>query len=104
MRFLPPRRWFQFRLSTWFVLVIALAGMMSSRPYLVFIERPHFGGGLYGEKTKSLFGMTWIREGLGWQEEVGLNHRLTWPVLILISFIAWKVASATRGHFKSLQS
>ena len=25
MRFLPPRRWFQFRLSTWFVLVAVLA-------------------------------------------------------------------------------
>ncbi len=97
MRLIPLCRWVRFRLSTWFVLVIVLAGLMSAQPYLVFIERPHFGGGLYGDKTKSLFGMTWINEGVGWQEEVGFNYRLTWPVLTLAAFLTWKAARAIRA-------
>lgn len=35
MRFLPPRRWFQVSLSTWFVLVAILAWAMIEWPWVV---------------------------------------------------------------------
>ena len=40
MRFLPPRRWFQYRLSTWFVLVGILAWAIAESDKAPDVRRP----------------------------------------------------------------
>ena len=61
MRWLPPRRWLQFRLSTWFVLVAILAGKPIGISAAVFVSRL---GGLH------------------------LPRDVTWRDMIVVGFIA----------------
>lgn len=63
MQFLPSRRWFQFRLSTAFVLVGILCWMLSCRPYVVSI---------FGEMPFVSDGELWYAVG----EHRMLNHGL----------------------------
>ena len=79
MQFLPPRRWFQFRLSTAFVLVGILCWMLSCRPYLlaIFGELPFAGDDIIviGDARFP-------------------NPALLWPTLALAVFVGWKLACA----------
>jgi hypothetical protein len=90
MPFLPLRRWFQFRLSTWFVLVAIIAWAMTCRPY-------------YWE----IFGSTIEPASIGFNDadpyhlnEPSREHRkkfnpsLRWPALALTAFLTWKAAWA----------
>jgi hypothetical protein len=99
MRFLPPRRWFQFRLSTWFVLVAILAWAMTHWPTywdgyseyinhwpadrITFIDANtlHFAYGGLG------------RYILFWRFKLFLEAFLV-PALALAAFLAWKAAWA----------
>jgi hypothetical protein len=74
MRYLPPRRWFQFRLSTWFVLVAIVAELMVSWPWVIVIS----GNEIVGEK--------WVSP----------NSRLRLPISTVLLFLAWKAAWASR--------
>ncbi|MBX9789949.1 MAG: hypothetical protein K2Y37_13610 [Pirellulales bacterium] len=77
MQFLPPRRWLQFRLSTWFVLVAILGWAMASRPWLIEVQHvPPFE--------------PWYLP----------NPFLALPALTLAAFLAWNAAWALFGRFK----
>ena len=88
------RRWFQFRLSTWLVLIAILAWAMTARPYLVY--------GLVDAATYSF--PSWIAPppadhadyGYDWPDyaPVGWNPALLYPALALAAFIGWKAAWA----------
>ncbi|MBX9789136.1 MAG: hypothetical protein K2Y37_09495 [Pirellulales bacterium] len=82
MRCLPPRRWLQFRLSTWFVLVAILAWAMATRPYLVAVQ---------GASAGPMAGPPW--EPI-YVVEHRVNKQLRWPALTLSAFLAWKAAWA----------
>jgi hypothetical protein len=89
MRFLPPRRWFQLRLSTWFVLVAILSWGMTCRPLLTLqvIETSQRikSDGLGSRITEILtYGLT-------------LNRQLRWPLGALTAFLAWKFARFVGG-------
>ena len=87
MPFLSPRRWFQFRLSTWFVLVAILAWAMTCRPYYTFID------GWWKHMDER--GSTWSRGPLPISpDEVRMNPQLVWPALALATFLTWKAAWA----------
>ena len=80
MQFLPPRRWFQFRLSTALVLVGILCWMLACRPYVVWVRgEPQIRKGDYFPlvKVNSI-----------------LNPALLWPGLALSAFLGWKGACA----------
>jgi len=62
----PRRRWFQFKVSTWFVLVGILCWALACRP--------------------------WWFEFVTEQTFISLNIALAYPTLALLAFIAWKVA------------
>ena len=81
MRFLPPRRWFQFRLSTWFVLVATLVGLMISWPWIIVRS----GNEIVGEKWASP------------------NPKLLMPIVTTLLFLAWKTAWVIHGRFKPSQ-
>ena len=96
----PKRRWFQFRLSAWFVLVAILAWAMTCRPLYVV------GEGVI-EVSRGEFVANWIDLHYGAFEmddgslryfrkfeHRGLNQRLYWPALALAAFLAWKAAWA----------
>jgi hypothetical protein len=100
MRLSPPRRWLQFRLSTWFVLVAILALAMARWPYF-----DEFGAlvELINATVRSSTGGVdppyhipyW---GLGqflWFWKLKLSvEQLKWPALALAAFLAWKAAWA----------
>ncbi len=81
MRFLPSRRWFQFRLSTALVLVGILCWMLSCRPYVVSI----FGSMPFVDDGKQYY-------ALG--DHPMLNPSLLWPGIVLSAFVGWKAACA----------
>jgi len=108
MRYLPSRRWFQFRLSTWFVLVAILCWAMAIRPWATWYTEQGVVR-TFGE-PKLPFGarVVWIHgpdEGPPdaaaippahlWERNIlRVNPRLAWPALALAAFVAWKVAWA----------
>lgn len=77
--FLPPRRWFQFRLSTWFVLVGIVAWALVSQPFVVESLGPRAG----------------IMSGPPWDPiyvvERRPNLKLIYPALALAAFLSWKL-------------
>lgn len=62
------RSFFQFRLSTWLVLVGILAWMMACQPYWV-----------PGYRGKGIPPDAWL-----------LNPQFKWPALALVAFMGWK--------------
>lgn len=68
-----PRRWFQFRLTTWFVLVAILAWAMTEWPWVVTAQT--------------------IAE-----EQRTLNQALKPPALALAAFVGWKTAWMIAGR------
>ena len=97
MRFLPPRRWLQFRLSTWFVLVAVLGWAMTCRPYYkdfhdVVVEHEGGSGILsFGFNDEDPYHTALLAT---LHAQVGLNPELRWPTLALAAFLAWKAAWA----------
>ncbi|MGE0535985.1 MAG: hypothetical protein AB7O68_13480 [Pirellulales bacterium] len=96
----PKHRWFQFRLSTWFVLVAILAWVMALWPYFDEFE-------VLVELTKATVRPStgWIDPpydipygGLGqflWFWKLKLSvEQLEWPAVALAAFLAWKAAWA----------
>jgi len=102
------RRWFQFRLSTWFVLVAILAWAMACRPwivseeYAVDVSRSDFlaakdplgyqhdrtiGGGIETLDDGS------VRYHYRY-EHYRPNASLAWPAAALTASLAWKAAWA----------
>ena len=108
MRFLPPRRWFRFRLSTWFVLVAILAWAMTCWPILVR-ERRVVSAAEWNAATGKMSEENLERE-VKYHEllaarrqnhavtfhhffvETRLNARLLYPAFALAAFLAWKAA------------
>ena len=100
----PRRRWFRFRISTVLILTAIAAGMMACRPFVVSVNYDLLPG--YGStpgadsdvrivESQSLLGLSmWHQESPNLMEEIGLNHRLQFPVLALAAFLAWKAAWA----------
>jgi hypothetical protein len=106
MRFLPPRRWIQFRLSTWFVLVAIVAWAMTCRPWWT----EHYEGYAQIPSTIVLGGWDWkkyvfdnradyeanrqkfIQTGGGWYGGGGVevNRRLAYPAIGFLAFLAIK--------------
>ncbi len=85
----PPRRWFQYRLTTWFVLVAILAWAMLQRPFLVtswdqLSTRKILGQGVGGG----------VLVGAVVVEVHSLNPALLYPALALAAFVGWKAARA----------
>jgi hypothetical protein len=100
MRWLPPRRWFQFRLSTWFVLVAILGWAMTVWPYFdefaALVElikatvHPSTGGidQPYHIPYWGLSQFLWF-----WKLKLSVEE-LEGPALALAAFLAWKAAWA----------
>jgi len=86
MRFLPPRRWFQFRLSTWFVLVAILGWAMACRPWWV----NEFD---IDESSPRLVTGD-ITQGIYLVDKSHVNGQLLQPASALAVFLAWKAAWA----------
>jgi hypothetical protein len=121
MHLLPPRRWFQFRLSTWFVLVAILGWAMACWPFY-WHEITHYSAPMRARDERTALGVfvgrsnsadytDWIHK----QREAFLTHGFPassfprtsyvegrdivnpatrWPVLALAAFLAWKAAWA----------
>lgn len=86
------RRWFQFRLSTWLVLVGIVAWAMATRPYVVINDGTesvwvHGFGRFIAQpgETHIQFGTRQIAV-----DRRHINPRLRWPALALTAFIGWK--------------
>lgn len=82
---LPPRRWFQFKLSTWFVLVAILAWAMLYWPWI---------------ETRRELGAP-VRYGLfigtvrTYENRTRPNPDLLYPALALAAFVGLKAALAS---------
>jgi hypothetical protein len=123
MRLLPPRPWFQFRLTTWFVLVALLAWAMMLRPYytngrlfMVLVDpkiaaesrrQPFISNRIdvnnWGMSIREQTARQGKRPDFGfdnydirvwyWRSRLTLE-RLAYPALALAAFVGWKAASA----------
>lgn len=98
MHFLPPRRWFQFRLSTWFILVVILGWAMACQPWIVHAR---FGVAPRGfasstPKLVTFLNVKYVRRFTTpyLYDEFGLNRKLGGPALAVAAFLAWKAAWA----------
>jgi hypothetical protein len=112
----PKRRWFQFRLSTWFVLVAILAWGMVARPLLDFdassllIEGSLARGlsmsayldypieTLRGDDRDAdnvCLAVEWTTRGDVYVYWLAIVPKYgAWPILALVAFLAWKAAWA----------
>ena len=96
------RRWFQFHLSTWFVLVAICAWAMTCRPYWVRHTTEMYSrfDYLLGEPTPN-----WAQQELQTRPHLsGIgkwawrpNGRFIWPALALAAFLTWKAAWTIRS-------
>jgi hypothetical protein len=93
MRPFPPRRWLQFRLSTWFVLVAILGWAMVTRPYWVRDSFSQFRSGQSAYVTSDRGDLIPAR-ALMVRPRPRVNPALGWPALALATFLAWKAAWA----------
>lgn len=83
MPILPPRRWFQFSLSNWFVLVAILAWAMWLRPMVTRVELqtpPEFAPN--GSRI-------WYQQPLVEIEHRSINPALLWPAIAFTALIIW---------------
>lgn len=93
MPLLPPRRWFQYSLSTWFVLVAILSWAMYLWPWIVFVEVavPQTGIGFSSGRVATPATITWSIV----ERRPSLNPALVYPSLALAAFVVWKGARTT---------
>src|SRR4051794_35250581 len=92
----PSRRWFQFRLSTWFVLVGLVALSMSLRPYTEWSvdsgavtsssPAPPGASVIITVRHMAEVEHTWIII------KTTPNPKLAWPTLGLLALLTWKIA------------
>ncbi len=88
---LPPRRWFQFRLSTWFVLVAILAWAMYLWPWTVKVRTDYhkvLPDGIHD---------------IGYFEVPAPDPRLLYPTFALVAFVGWKVGRALFTRWRDKQ-
>ena len=84
MPILPPRRWLQFQLSTWFVLVTILAWALSIWPWFVTSHTSHVVYKTNGDP-----------DYLSIDEDLLLpSPAYIYPALALAAFVGWKAALA----------
>jgi len=99
----PRRRWFQFRLSTWFVLVGVLCWALACWPWIVErqVTLKVYGGNdhwtLDELSPNRFFGFIRYIESNATkaaliERQTIPNPALIYPSLALLAFIAWKVA------------
>ena len=77
-----PRRWFQFHLSTWFVLIVIAAWAMFYWPWMVKVRTN------YRKVLPNGVHDTW------YIDSSAPDPRLLYPALALAVFVGWKVARA----------
>lgn len=77
----PHRRWYQFRLTTWFMLVAILAWALTLRPWIVTKQTPI----RYGLPADEEVFRQWERESRPY-----INPSLLYPALAFTSFVGWK--------------
>jgi hypothetical protein len=94
MRLLPLRRWFQFRLSTWFVLVAILGWAMVVRETTHTYEVRAFDA--YRLRSKRDLRVSYDSK----RDVTTISYRqwrpdaMAWPALALVAFLSWKAAWA----------
>lgn len=103
MPLLPSRRWFQFRLSTWFVLVAILAWAMGLRPrgYVqvydnpkVLLHRGWWPGPEHPDYFQLVLQSAQAHSFRGIAIGFGPNPAIVYPFLALAAFVGWKGAWA----------
>ena len=102
----PSRRWFQFRLSSWFVLVAILAWAMLRWPdmdwdeYWILLPIPNTAGPQPEEYRKAfVFEVLELRcycWTYSWPNPVA-----KWPALALAAFVGWKAAALVLNRRRS---
>jgi hypothetical protein len=89
----PKRRWFQFRLSTWFVLVAIFgwAFLLHSKVIFWYDSIPV---AMSNSSVQLGAAINWQPTGrtVYWQVTIGIE--LLYPALALAAFLAWKTAWA----------
>jgi hypothetical protein len=92
----PRHRWFQFKLSTWFVLAGILAWALAQIPLwseidelIVLIETSVEPYGFGGIKMPRVLGIT---ETVWYWKLTTILTKLRWQLLALLAFVAWKAA------------
>lgn len=110
----PPRRWYQFRLSTILVLVAIAAWVMACRP-LWIDGMDSWRQITHAEYMQRLEVSLDARRLPEWRrppttivamtgppsfyiEEPGPNPKLKWPILALAAFLTWKLSWAIVGR------
>jgi hypothetical protein len=87
-------RWFQFRLSTWFVLVAILGWAMACRPLIVSTFE------VADTKPVGRVGaiplVVNLHQTMWTVHHDELNPGLKWPILALAAFVAWKAGWAVQ--------
>lgn len=86
------RRWLQFRLSTWFVLVAILCWAISLAPRLKF----EHANGRAGVSPSDIFIAEFYRQSANgptsrWAIKVWDTRGLLWPASALAAFVCWKL-------------
>ena len=94
---LPPRRWFQWKLSTWFVLVAGVAWTLAMRPYLGYQGRnpPTMNmliGDIEGRHSVLVLAITGPGQDRLYAVIIGPFPWLFIPALALAAFVGWKAA------------
>lgn len=106
----PPRRWYQFRLSTILVLVAITAWVMA-RFVEAYLHTPYFeceiGGWMEARITD--WKLVWTLktpDGLGvdYMFYIGLRRGFGWLLLALAAFLTWKWVAARRKRLACTQS
>jgi hypothetical protein len=89
----PRRRWFQFRLSTWFVLLGILCWALTSVDFTSGLNRHHRTVWWINEFKMDELGhcieIFW-GNARGWWWIFILLNRLVVPTLALLAFLTWK--------------
>ncbi len=91
MPILPPRRWYQFRLTTWFVLVAILGWAMTYWPWVVIHREVKIRPLIEEEIGSGSHSGTFTYTDLDIEIP---NRAILWPALALATFVGWKAAWA----------
>ncbi|MGD9648006.1 MAG: hypothetical protein AB7U73_20000 [Pirellulales bacterium] len=96
-----PRRWFQFRLSTVFVLALVLFAALCLEPTVIHTTRPirvieRLAVDLNAETSLDQWYLSRGSPSPFWRYEIDKqpNSKLFWPALALMCFLAMKFAWA----------
>lgn len=88
----PKRRWFQFRLGTWFILIGIVAWVMAT-PWEIWVDSRTLG--LFAIPTRNDFFE--VESSTSGGPPAGaililvLNPALFWPAMAAVSFACWKL-------------